>query len=228
MDDNSKTIRKKQLANWWYYHKWHVIIALVLIFSLADILKNALHIGETEPDYRIAYVGMNALPEDTVTQLKSSLEALGEDLNHDGRVLFEINQYTSNENAGSDSAYYKYAAEVLLIADLDECESFFFLLEDPDGFEKGYGSLAYLDGSLPAEDAKDFENMYISWNDSPLLSSLELGAYQTDTLGMEATGSSDELMKKLYIARRGFWTEKACKNVEGCEELWSKICGVNQ
>ena len=33
---------------------------------------------------------------------------------------------------------YAAAGNVRLMADLDACESYFFLLEDPDGFQEGY------------------------------------------------------------------------------------------
>ena len=33
---------------------------------------------------------------------------------------------------------YAAASNVRLMADLDACESYFFLLEDPDGFQEGY------------------------------------------------------------------------------------------
>ena len=42
-------------------------------------------------------------------------------------------------------------------------------------------------------------------------------------LGRTASGSSDDLLSGLYIARRGFWTEKTAPYPEGCEALWEKI-----
>lgn len=44
-----------------------------------------------------------------------------------------------------------YAAGTSLLGDLLECQSYFFLLEDPERFQEEYHSLCRLDGSLPAD-----------------------------------------------------------------------------
>ena len=223
-DELQLTAQEKR-ANWWHYHKWHVIIGAILLFCLCDILKDVLHIGETYPDYQFAYVGTNSLPDDTVTALTAYLESIGEDLNKDGKVVVEIHQYASedDEETNSDSAYYQYASEVSLLADITDNDSFFFLLEDPKEFETANAALAYLDGSLPSDTARDYENMYIAWTDSPLLMEADLGDFTTDTLGYEASGDSNALVQGLYLARRGFWSEETCDNYEGCVELWNRL-----
>ena len=216
--------RAEKRANWWHYHKWHVLIGGVLVVCALDITKDVLHIGETSPDYQIAYVGSASLPEDTVTALEDFFASIGEDLNGDGKIVVELHDYadnTSEEN--SDGAYYQYASEVSLMADIEDCESFFFLLEDPESFEQAYDALAYLDGSLPEENAKDYENMYLAWTDSSLLAAASLGDYTTEALGVSMSGSSDELVSSLYLARRGFWNDSSCQNQDGCETLWEKI-----
>ena len=69
--------------------------------------------------------------------------------------------------------------------------------------------------------------MYISWTDSSLLSQADLGSYNYESMGYSIEGSSDELVSGLYLARRGFWGEETCENLEGCEALWEKILGEN-
>lgn len=218
--------KKEKTANWWYYHKWHVIIGIVLLLCVIDLVKTMLGIGEVKPDYQIAYVGTNSLPDETVSQLENLFTSIGEDFNQDGTVTVQINQYASNNtDDNSESSYYQYASEVSLISDIQANESFFFLMEDPESFEEADEALAYIDGSLPEEGADDYENMCISWSDSKLLSSYTLGEYTISALGTTSTGSSDELVGNLYIGRRGFWTDTTCENEEGCEALWNKIIG---
>ena len=236
---------EEKRKNWWYYHKWSIAIAIAVVIAVLDILRIVFGIGETSPDYEIAYVGMDRLPDDTAAQLEEFFCSIGEDMNGDGKVTVQINQYTLDteddtesseadsevdsttqfylDYAASDSASYRYAATIQIIGDLEEYESFLFLMEDPESFEEAFGGLSYLDGSLPAEDAEDIENMYISWTDSPLLSSFTLGEYETTILDTTITGSSDELLSGLYLGRRGFWNNKSCKNADGCEALWNRI-----
>lgn len=126
---------EEKRRNWWHYHKWHVVIGVALVGIGANLVWNALGIGEVEPDYRFAYVGTNYLPEDTAAALETALAGLGEDLNGDGQVVVSLRQYPSN--AGVDAGMAT-TAEVQIMADIMECESYFFLLEDPESFQADY------------------------------------------------------------------------------------------
>ncbi|MDO4489872.1 MAG: hypothetical protein Q4B85_02185 [Lachnospiraceae bacterium] len=216
--------QREKFSHWWYYHKWKVGISAVLLFCAADIGKDVLHIGEIQPDYQIAYVGENPLPDDTARQIENLFSTNGEDCNRDGKITAVLHQYPIySENNSSDAIYYKTTADVALQSDLANCDSFFFLLEDPVAFQKGYDALSYTDGSLPAITARDYENMYISWKDSNLLSQADLGTYTIVSLGTELEGDSNQLTDNLYLARRGFWNSSSCKNPEGCQRLWEKL-----
>lgn len=86
--------------NWWDYHKWHVVLGAAMLAIAGSVLWDASGIGKPVPDYQVAYVGANALPDDTAAALEQGFAALGEDLNGDGKVLVRLNQYTSsNEDA---------------------------------------------------------------------------------------------------------------------------------
>ena len=82
--------------NWWHYHKWHVFLGIVLLVSLASIGWHAMGLGETLPDYRIAYVGTNPLPDDTVSAIENVFASLGEDLNGDKKVSVLLTQYVAD------------------------------------------------------------------------------------------------------------------------------------
>lgn len=123
--------------NWWYYHKWHVLAAIAAVLIAADWAWNVL--SQVRPDYHVAYVGSVPLSEGDGASWETQLAALGADCNGDGKVVVQLNQYLTAQN-GSDSelAMYNYAANVKLLADLDARESYFFLLEDPEGFQADY------------------------------------------------------------------------------------------
>ena len=194
--------------NWLHYHKWHVVIGVVLLLAAGNILYHALGVGKIEPDYQIAYVGADPLPEDTVAALEAAIATLGHDCNGDRRVTVKLHQYVSAANSpDEDSVYYAYAASVTLMADLTDCESYFFLLEDPDGFQRDYRILRRLDGTLPAETDRDTANCYLALGDCPALASPEPG----------------DLPDRLYLARRGFWTDETAKYPEECDLLWEAL-----
>lgn len=210
--------RKEKWKNWWYYHKWHVAIGVFLLLSLCGILRNAL--CQTRPDYQIAYVGASTLPDDTAAAVEARFASLGEDLNGDGSVTVQLVQYAFSGEADTGAAA---SAEVRLMADILECESYFFLLEDPEQFQLEYHTLCKLDGTLPDEADFSAKDTYLAWGDCPVLTQVDLGQYSYPLMGQTVTGSNDELLSRLFIARRGFWTEKTTPYPSGCEVLWKII-----
>lgn len=215
------TPRQKR-ANWWYYHKWHVLLGVGLLAVGAYLGARLLGVGQTAPDYQAAYVGSAALPEDTVAALESALADLGTDCNGDGQVVVRLNQYVMGDGSG-EGAVYAYAGSTRLMADLDACESYFFLLEDPEAFQANYQVLRRLDGSLPGETERDYESCFLAWSDCPVLQELPLGQYTEKLLDQEIRGDSQELLSSLWVARRGFWTERTCSHVQECDTLWDAI-----
>ena len=141
---------KQKRANWWHYHKWYVLIGAALVLTAGYLLARALGFGAVKPDYQIAYVGSAALPEDAATALEDALARFGADCSGDGRVVVQLNQYVTG--AKGDDAMYAYASSTKLMADLESCDSYFFLLEDPESFQKNYQVLRCLDGSNPDDD----------------------------------------------------------------------------
>lgn len=95
----------------------------MLALCAGNILWNALGIGKIKPDYSIAYVGSTPLREETAAALRSGFEALSPDLNGDGKVSVELQQYVSVNTGDSDSLYFAQAAWVQLVADITECKN---------------------------------------------------------------------------------------------------------
>jgi len=206
--------------NWWHYHKWALIGGGILLLILLDIGLHAARQLLYEPDYRVAYVGANALPEDTAHAIENGFAGLGEDLNGDGRVSVELAQYVTT---GGRDAEVAAATEVLVMGDVLECDSYFFLLDDPGEFQRKYHCLSMTDGSLPQDGDLSAQGTCYPWSSCPVLAGMELGAFSYESLGETVSGQSQEVMATLYIARRGFWTEDTCAYPEGCGALWDKL-----
>lgn len=220
-----KPREKKELTpaekrkTWWYYHKWRLAAGIVLVLAGAGILRQVLGVGRVEPDFQFAYVGAYTLPDDTIAALEENLSALGADQNGDGQTAVSIRQYPLYNPDAQAAA----AAQIQLMADLNQCDSTFFLLEDPERFQQDFHILCRLDGSLPEDGDRSADGTYLAWTACPLLATAEPGEYAYELLGETVRGSSNELASGLYLARRGFWTEKTAPYPEGCEALWNSL-----
>ena len=211
------TPREKR-ANWWHYHKWHVLAALAAALVLGDILWHVLGIGLVEPDYQIAYVGVEKLPDDTANALSEALSALGEDCNGDGAVTVLIRQYV-----GAAEGPAAYSTAITLTADISEGDSSIFLLEDPAGFQEQCQVLRPLEGPLPEGGCAPYEDCVLAWTDCPVLTALPLGSYSEKVLGEEISGDSQQRLAGIYLARRGYWTDKTCDHPEASDRLWEAM-----
>ena len=218
-DAPAEQTKKQRRQNWWHYHKWYVVLGAAAVLMAGNLVWHTA--TQVRPDYQIAYVGGVPLPDTETAAWEDRLSTLGTDCNGDGKVIIKINQYVTPQN--TDDALYAYASNVKLMADLDSCESYFFLLEDPDQFQREYHTLRRLDGTLPEEEEDSAEGTYLAWADCPVLAALELGEYSYGLMDSAMTGSNQELLSPLCLARRGFWTEKASAYTEGCDELWNKL-----
>ena len=180
------------------------MFGVIGLLILLNIGKSALGIGAVRPDYQFAYVGGAPLPEETAAALEGALEAFGEDVNGDGRVVVLLHSYVVGGVTEERDASYVSANRVRLMADLERGDSAFFLLDDPETFQKSYQILSRLNGSLPSEYAASYEDCYLAWNACPRLTALELGGYETAVLGETVSGENQMLLAPLYLARRWY------------------------
>ena len=131
-DAPAERTKKQRRQNWWHYHKWHVGLGIAALAAAGNLTWHAL--TQVHPDYQIAYVAAAPLSEEETAAWEEKLAALGTDCSGDGKIVVRVNQYLS---AGED-VMYAAAGNVRLMADLDACESYFFLLEDPEDFQERY------------------------------------------------------------------------------------------
>ena len=217
----SKAEKRK---NWWYYYKWYVVCGIIIFLIACDIVSSKLGLFEKSPDFQIAYIGETELPQDTISALEEVFASIASDFNGDGEIIVQINQYTnSSENSISDTTYSAYASEIALIGDIEGCDSYFFLMEDPERVQKEYQILAAFDGSCPDDADYTIEDKVISWTDCTAFADIDLGSYSIDILGQTITGDNQELLAKLFIGRRCFYSDTMTENAESCSDLWNLL-----
>ncbi len=213
--------RWERFSNWFYYNKLYLAVGALVLYVAGTMIWNALGIGQIQPDYCIAYVGSRRLPADCVTALEEALAAYGEDVNGDGAVTVALSQHITADARDVDNAVYGYAAEVTVLADITQGESYFFLVEDPDQFQKDFQILANPDGSAPpVEDLTGMDKVF-AWRDCPVLAGLELGRYTDSYLDVEESGTCQDLLQNLYLGRRFFWNSDADQRHN--ETMWQRL-----
>lgn len=214
----------KNWKNWWYYYKWYVIIGVILLGIAVNLIGNALGFFTKAPDLQVAYIGKAPLPQDTAMSIQQAFTALAGDFNGDGEVIVQVNQYVRNSNTTDvDTARYQYASEITLIGDISDCESYFFLMENPQDFQREFQLLALPDGSCPDEADYSVEDKIIVWSDCPILTDMELESYTETTMGATTTGSNQELLAGLSLGRRCFFTDTVTDNLQECSNLWDML-----
>lgn len=215
----------RKWKNWWYYYKWYVVCGVILLGIIINVMGNYLGWWTKVPDLQIAYVGKAELPADTVSALEDVFTSIAADFNGDGEIIVQINQYISGLNSTDpEMAQYEYASELSLIGDISDCESYLFLMDDPEQFQRNYQLIAAMDGNCPDDTDFSIEDKVISWSSCPLLVEKDLGTYSTSILGKEITGSNQELLSGLFLGRRCFFNEDRTNDVEKCAELWDVLC----
>ncbi|XCP86536.1 hypothetical protein ABXS75_07000 [Roseburia hominis] len=215
------------MKNWWHYYKWYVICGVIFLCILIDLAGNAFGWFKKSPDLQIAYIGEDRLPEDTVTALQNAFASLAGDYNGDGEVLIQVNQFVSGspEDTDADTASYRQASMMTLMGDINDCESYFFLMEDPDDVQREFQVLAMPDGSCPDEADYSTENKVMKWSACPLLLEMDLGDYTTTLVGQPEAGSNQELLAPLYLGRRCFYDERRSDHADECAKLWNTLKG---
>ena len=168
--------KKKARANWWYYNWGIVAVAALVIVGVAYVAHGLL--TTVDPDYTVAVVTAEALPDEAVQRLQTALADYAEDANGDGAVVVQVNNYTWSADAALTDMNGQMAGATQMNTDLANGESKIWILEDPEGFEQAYGALSEKLGA-------DWQTKLIPWSDLPALSALELGSYNTAADGSQ-------------------------------------------
>lgn len=156
---------KKKWDNFWFYHKIHVIIAIVLIALVAFFIRDM--VTKVNPDYEIGMITQATYPSDMTDSLEKQLEKYADDRNGDGKVTVQINQYVLAAGTEPDPsmAQMQQASFVKLSADLSSGTSVIFITDQPslEYQQKNTQIFSYLDGTTPKEGAKDYDKMRVGF-----------------------------------------------------------------
>ena len=191
--------KKRARANWWYYHWGIVAVAAVLVVSVIYVAHGLL--TTVDPDYTVAVVTSEALPDEAVQRLQTALEAYADDANGDGTVLVQVNNYTWSANASLTEQNQQMAGATQMNTDLANGESKIWILEDPDGFEDAYGALSEKLGD-------DWQAQLIPWAQQLTLASLDLGSYDTTADGSQSVDIQSRFAGyrvAVFDAENGLW-----------------------
>ena len=139
----------KKLENFWFYHKYHLLVGMAVLAVL--LWLGFQRFAAPEPDYHIGIVRALPLREEELAALESRFTAAGEDRNGDGQVLVQLHTYyVSLAGASGNADEDTVQAVSALDADLIGRVSGIFLTEDPAAFQ------TVTDGLL-AEPAAEFD-----------------------------------------------------------------------
>lgn len=202
--------------NFWFYHKWHVLIGaaviLVIVWSIVSSMQTV------KPDYTVGLLTQTSYPDTVVDDLASGLEKYGKDVNGDGKVVVEIAQF--NLPVGSSSAVtvnpassdltqqqqnlqLLQANQAKWITDISSGVSMIFICDDASfrQQEKNTQLFAYLDGSTPPKNVVDYDKTRVALEKCPKFAGMNVSF-------KSASGSVDvkltSLMKNCSISLRAY------------------------
>ena len=168
--------KKRSRANWWYYNWGIVAVAAMVIVGVVYVAHGLL--TSVDPDYTVAVVTAEALPDEAVQRLQTALADYAEDANGDGAVVVQVNNYTWSSNASLTDMNGQMAGATQMNTDLANGESKIWILDDPEGFEQAYGALSEKLG-------ENWKTQLILWSQQSTLSNLDLGSYNTAADGSQ-------------------------------------------
>ena len=168
--------KKRSRANWWYYNWGIMAVAAMVIVGVAYVAHGLL--TTADPDYTVAVVTAEALPDEAVQRLQTALADYAEDANGDGAVIVQVNNYTWSADAALTDMNGQMAGATQMNTDLANGESKIWILDDPEGFEQAYGALSEKLG-------ENWKTQLILWSQQSTLSNLDLGSYNTAADGSQ-------------------------------------------
>lgn len=200
----------KKISNWLYYHWWLPVLIGVLAMMLGSMIHTQIETRRQKGDYCISYVGSEVLSEACVSSLKREIAALGEDVDGSGEVTVRIKQFIVSDTGvpGEDVAYGR-TAEIALLTDISEGESYFFLVQYPEEFQRDFQLMAHMDGSPSADDDFGVWDKVCRWGDCPVLMSLEV--------------EDGSRLEGLYLGRRCFIDPGMKANCPENQALWETL-----
>ena len=145
--------KQEKAANWWYYHKLYVGIAVITVGG-QRVFQGRYRISRQVAAAHIANAVVRPHPGNNIVHHPHH-QHHGDDRNGDGKVVVELVQYNLDFDSESENtdAYTQMADVTRLSADLSsEDGPYIFIMQDTDyaqQFAETTGDLQYLDGTMP-------------------------------------------------------------------------------
>lgn len=190
--------------NFWYYHKIHVLIGVFVLLIAGYFIWSAVR--TVQPDYTIGMITRQNYPQEAISALENEMAKYGKDLNKDGKVVVQINQYTiSSEKVQAANPQMDMAYQTKMTADITEGISMIFITDD-ESFrsqeQQGNHMFAYLDGSTPKDTATDYDKMRVSVPKCPKLAN---GSVNINLISGSKDIKLSALMKDLSLSMRVYY-----------------------
>ena len=129
MEDKKKEVCRKNWENFWYYHKFHVIIGVFVIAVIAVFVRDKLK--QIDYDYTVAVVTAEGIPQEALDELQSVLENIASDRNNDKKVHVLIQNYAiGNKNGESSNPQITMANQQKFIVDAQTGTSMLLIYTD--------------------------------------------------------------------------------------------------
>lgn len=142
---------RKKIDNFWYYYKIHVLVVVFILFIASVFIKDI--VTKVDYDYSVAFVTEEMMTNEEISSIQSVFEGEAEDLNGDGEIHVEVQNYTIPQGDSADPQLVA-AGQTKLTVDIQEETSMIFFLS-PGCYESYKDS-----GVLPAD-----ESEYIKFSD---------------------------------------------------------------
>ena len=142
---------RKKIDNFWYYYKIHVLVVVFILLVASVFIKDI--VTKVDYDYSVAFVTEEMMTNEEISSIQSVFEREAEDLNGDGEIHVEVQNYTIPQGDSADPQLVA-AGQTKLTVDIQEGTSMIFFLS-PGCYESYKDS-----GVLPAD-----ESEYIKFSD---------------------------------------------------------------
>ena len=142
---------RKKKDNFWYYYKIHVQVVVFILFVASVFIKDI--VTKVDYDYSVAFVTEEMMTNEEISSIQSVFEREAEDLNGDGEIHVEVQNYTIPQGDSADPQLVA-AGQTKLTVDIQDGTSMIFFLS-PGCYESYKDS-----GVLPAD-----ESEYIKFSD---------------------------------------------------------------
>ena len=196
------TTPKEKRQNWWFYNRVKLLVGAICVLLLGSIVYSIA--TKVSPDYTIALMTSYTMPDAAVTQLEEYLTQYAEDRNGDGKTVVTV----VNASTG---------------------ESILYIHNGPafDSMKTNFGGyFLYNDGTPMPEDATDYENAMVNWNDVKALAEFKLNGVGTEMASDEDIRTLfDDLRISLRTQRGTAFEkdEKAMAYYDDCMALYKRL-----